>query len=394
MLEAGLREAGCRVFSNRSGANLRSGITTEFILHTSVLGKPKNEWAVIECDEAASAQVFAEIQPRVVLVTNLFRDQLDRYGEIFYARDCIRQGLCAAPEAVVCLNTDCPLTASLAKQIGNRVLYFGVEERAAGKSPQPSTRSDAAHCLRCGAKYSYRYLTYAHLGGYYCPVCGDSRKPAAAAVTEITEQAKEGSTIVWRLGEKQCTAELRLPGMYQLYNATGAAAVMNAIGIGTENITRAVSSFHGAFGRMEKLKVGETDCTMILVKNPAAFNQALEDLRKTDGAFVLVLGLNDHAADGRDISWIWDIDLELLMGMVGRIEQIILFGSRYADMALRLKYAGVPEAKFTLAGDCSGRKTAALIKEASCPVYILPTYTAMLQLRRTLIKKHGAAFWG
>lgn len=393
MIETEFHHAGYSAFSNRSGANLSSGITTAFILHTTIFGRPKNEWAIIECDEAASARVFAEIQPRIVLVTNLFRDQLDRYGEIFHTRDYILTGLKGAPNALVCLNADCPLTASMAEQISNRVRYYGIEKSAAVAKEHPSALSDAAHCLRCGAKYSYSYVTYAHLGGFFCPACGDRRKTTDVAVKKILSRTQESSRVLLRLGEKECAADIRLPTVYNIYNASGAAAVANAAGIETEAITRALSDFTGVFGRMEKFVLGQTDCTMILVKNPAAFNQALEHLCETDGNIVLVLGLNDYAADGRDVSWIWDVNMEQLCDIDRRIDRIIFFGSRYADMALRLKYAGLSEDKFVLVRGCDSRILSKLIRSAPSRVYILPTYTAMVKMRKALVKKHGAGFW-
>lgn len=393
MLEAGLREAGCKVFSNRSGANLRSGITTEVILHTRLSGKAKTQWAILECDEAASAQVFREIQPRIILVTNLFRDQLDRYGEIQHARDCILAGLRSAPDALVCLNADCPLTASMAGEIGNSVLYYGIDASAVENGASPVVLSDASHCLRCGEKYTYSYVTYAHLGGYRCPACGDRRRTADVAVKKILSQTRNGSRIALDLRGKGFYADLKLPTMYNIYNAAGAAAAMLSAGIGPELTVKAISGFTGAFGRMEEFALQQAAATMILVKNPTAFNQAIEYLRHVEGEFELVFGLNDYAADGRDVSWIWDADMERLCDMQQRVKRLVIFGSRYADMALRLKYAGFPEDKFVLIRGCDIKKVMKPVQDSQCPVYILPTYTAMLKLRKELVGKHGDEYW-
>lgn len=394
MLETEFCEAGYTVFTNHSGANLLHGITTEFIAHSTLSGKPASEWAVVECDEAAAVRVFKQIQPRIVLVTNLFRDQLDRYGEISHVRNFIITGLKDAPDALLCLNADDPLTSSIAEQVENKVVFYGFEKSAASAGAVPPELSDASHCIRCKTKYEYSYITYAHLGGFRCPKCGYARKSPSVQVKDILSQNADVSEIILAVDGKDYVAEIKLPTIYNIYNAAGAVAAMTAAGVKAEVSVPAIAKFRCAFGRMEDLTVGDTRCKMILVKNPAAFNQALEYLRGVDGRFSAVFGLNDFYADGRDISWIWDINMELLHTVERRIDRIIVFGSRYADMALRLKYAGIAEDKLVLVSGCDCKKVEELIREAGGSVYILPTYTAMLQLRRKLVNARGTRFWG
>lgn len=393
MLEAGFRTAGYTVFTNHSGANLLSGITTELILNSTLTGKPKCEWAIIECDEAAAVRAFKEMQPRVVLVTNLFRDQLDRYGEISHTRECIINGLKGSPDALVCLNADCSLTSSIAEEIGNSIRYFGMEISAAeDKAPLPDV-SDAAHCIRCKTKYNYSYVTYAHLGGYSCPHCGYERKPADVAVTKILSQSKAGSRIEIIIDGEKCVTGVNLPAIYNIYNAAGSICAMTAAGISFQTAASAVSEFKCAFGRMEDLSIGKTDCKMILVKNPAAMNQALEYYCNFGENAVLVMGLNDRYADGTDISWIWDAGLELLADAGNLPEKIMVFGDRSAEMALRLKYAEIDESRITIVRGCNCKEVVKLVEPLQRPVFILLTYTAMLKLRREIVKNGGTDFW-
>lgn len=393
MLETGFRMAGCTVFANHSGANLLSGITTEFILNSSLLGRPRCEWAIIECDEAASVRAFEKMRPCVVLVTNLFRDQLDRYGEITHARDCILKGLKNSPESTVCLNADCSLTSSIAEGIENHIRYFGVERDALDFMPLPSAVTDATHCIRCKTKYDYSYVTYAHLGGYRCPHCGYQRKPADTAVTRICSQSENSSRIEISIGGEKYAASVNLPAIYNIYNAAGSISAMTAAGISVLTAISAISEFTCAFGRMEDLAIGKSNCKMILVKNPAAMNQAIDYYCDFGGNAVLILGLNDRYADGTDISWIWDANLEPL-GMENNLpERVIVFGDRSAEMALRLKYADIDESRITIVTGCSCKEVVNLIESSNCTIYILLTYTAMMNLRREIVKKDGVNFW-
>ena len=194
MVEEAFEEAGLDYISNRSGANLISGITTEFVMNATLAGRPKKHYAVIECDEAAARKVFGQLRPEVVLVTNLFRDQLDRYGEVTHTLGNIREGLKGTPESILCLNADCSLTSSLALELPNPCVYYGVNGTAVSSREKPSI-SDATHCIRCKTEYEYDYMTYAHLGGYRCPQCGYRRPDADVAVTAVVRQTADSSVV-------------------------------------------------------------------------------------------------------------------------------------------------------------------------------------------------------
>lgn len=390
MVEQAFADAGLNYFANRSGANLISGITTEFVMNSTLGGRPKKEYAVIECDEAAARRTFGQLRPKVVMVTNLFRDQLDRYGEVTHTLENIREGLKAVPDATLCLNADCSLTSSLAGDLPNRVVWFGIEKSAVPERAKPEI-SDATHCIRCKTEYDYDYITYGHLGGYRCPKCGYSRHRADYAVTNIVEQRANGSTVVMDIMCQQRVVDINLPAMYNIYNAIGAVAAVTQMGLSADTAVKALGSFKCGFGRMEQFALGG-GAKMMLVKNPAGCNQVVEFLQNIKERFVLVICLNDRGADGTDISWIWDVDFERLGGIAGRIDRIIVSGDRAPDMAVRIKYAGVAPERIEIERDYE-RLVSALGKQ-NLPVFIMPTYTAMLELRETLIKHCGGAeFW-
>ena len=391
MIEQAFSESGLNYFANRSGANLISGITTEFVMNATLTGKPLKEYAVIECDEAAARKVFSQLKPRVVVVTNLFRDQLDRYGEVTHTLENIRVAMQGAPEAVLCLNADCSLTASLADDLPNRVVYFGIDQGAAPSRPK-SEISDATHCIRCKAEYEYDYISYGHLGGFRCPRCGYRRHRADYAVTEILRQGADSSDLVMDIRGQKRMVTVNLPAMYNIYNAIGAVAAVTEMGLGADAAIAALADFQCGFGRMERFALGKGGTRMMLVKNPAGCNQVIEFLENVKEKFLLVVCLNDRGADGTDISWIWDADFEGLGQLSGYLEQVVVSGDRAADMAVRLKYAGINPGHIRM--ERSYEQLVQWIEGQEKPVFIMPTYTAMLELRQVVIAHCGGDdFW-
>ena len=392
MVEEAFREEGLDCFANRSGANLLSGIVTEFVQNCTLSGKMKKKTAVIECDEAAARTVFRQLRPKVILVTNVFRDQLDRYGEVTHTLGNIREGIAGVPEAVLCLNADCSLTSSLADDCPNRVVYYGLEKGAAASASETEL-SDAAYCIRCRTKYEYDYITYGHLGGFRCPKCGYRRHEADVAVEQITEALPESSTVLLRTAERELREiRINLPAIYNIYNAAGAFAACRAAGIREETVIRALDSFHCGFGRFEHFDLGSAGSTMMLVKNPAGCSRVLEFLESMADRFALVICLNDRGADGTDISWIWDADFERLEGMKDHIAALAVSGIRASDLLVRLKYAGIDPQTVTVERDYE--KLVNWCEKQEVPVYIMPTYTAMLDLRDKVIRHCGGTeFW-
>jgi UDP-N-acetylmuramyl tripeptide synthase len=390
IIEEAFSEQKLSYFANRSGANLLSGITTEFVMNSTLLGKAKKEYAIIECDEAAAVRVFPQLRPKVIVITNLFRDQLDRYGEVTHTLSNIRTAVSTVPEATLCLNADCSLTASLANDLPNSVVYFGIEKDAVPSAEKPLI-SDATHCIRCKTEYIYHYITFGHLGGFECPKCGYHREKADYSVIKVLRQGSDGSSIQMSLRGQNIKAEVNLPALYNVYNAAGSIAAIMEMGFSADTAVNAVEKFQCGFGRMEKFNLGG-GTRLMLAKNPAGCNQVLEFLKEVKNPFVLVLCLNDRSADGTDISWIWDVDYEALPSFSDNLKEIIVSGDRAADMLLRIKYTGFPLEKIF-----EERNYEQLVQKLSGyedQIFIIRTYTAMLDLRKTLIRHCGGAdFW-
>jgi len=379
-------KSGKSYFANRSGANLINGITAIFIENSTLTGKPKKESAVIECDEAASKEVCRLINPAVVLVTNVFRDQLDRYGEVSGTLQNILTGIKHSPNATVCLNADCSLTASIAGQISNKVIFYGVDVPIY-KNPVEEV-SDAPHCIKCKHEYEYSYHTFGHLGGFFCPDCGYKRPKTQVSVTDILSMGISSTKVRVRVFGDDEVITINLPGGYNIYNAVGALAISEAVGFERLAAKRSIASFSCGFGRMEQFDLGGHSARIILVKNPSGCNQVINYLTSITEKTLFVCCLNDNSADGKDVSWIWDVNFEKLNDMIDLIPEIYVSGIRSGDMAVRLKYAGIDEGKLRVFDDYDD-----LISEITkqpLPVIIMPTYTAMMDLRA----KMSAAFGG
>jgi UDP-N-acetylmuramyl tripeptide synthase len=391
MLEHALTAAGKDVLANKSGANLLSGVTAEITCSADWLGRPKKKTAVIECDEGALKQVVPLIHPKVIIVTNLFRDQLDRYGEVMHTLEAIRTGIKKVPDSILCLNADCSLTSSLAFDVPNRIVYYGLNTPLGEQDDQAV--SDARHCIRCGTVYQYRYHTYAHLGAFRCPKCGYERKDPDVAVTAVDSITARGSIVKLAIDGKPWPQEVKigLPAVYNIYNAAAAIAAYRAFGGSTEDVLRSLADVNSSFGRMETFMPGKQAVQMILVKNPAGCSQSIDYLTRLEEDFRLVICLNDRTADGHDISWIWDADYEKLASDA-HVTRILVSGDRAEDMMVRLKYAGIPEEKIAL--ERSNENLLAMMKESPLPVFVLPNYTSMLALRKVLSDATGRKeFW-
>ena len=387
MVEQMLTDANRAVLANRSGSNLEQGIAAELAANASLTGKPRLLTAVIECDEAAFRTVAKKLQPQVIVVTNLFRDQLDRYGEVTHTLELIREGVQGVPNAVLCLNADCSLTASLADGVPNRIRAFGMDVPQAGASEG----SDAPRCIHCGTAYAYTYRTFAHLGGFSCPKCGYARQEPAVAVSAVRSLAENESEAAFTVDGTGWEATVALPAVYNLYNAAAAVAAASAMGVEAKRALLSLADIQSGFGRMERFQLGDVPVMLILVKNPAGCDRALEYLETLSGSFTAVLCLNDNFADGTDVSWIWDASFERLLACA-RPPRLIVSGTRAEDMRLRLKYAGAAEDAVTLLR--STEEVLRAVEQSGEPVYILPTYTAMLPLRAELSRRCGKSdFW-
>lgn len=387
MIEQMVLDAKIDCMANRSGSNLERGIAADLCANASLTGRPKKRTAVIECDEAAFKRVCGEINPEVVVVTNIFRDQLDRYGEVTHTLESIRIGLESAQRATVCLDADDSLVASLAPDAPDRVRFFGIDA-ALG---QGSEISDAPRCIVCGAEYEYDFHTFAHLGGFKCPKCGYSRTEPDVAVAGVDTLGPDGSVFEIRVDGEYYTAALSLPAAYNLYNAAAAVAAATALGVGAEGALKSLSHIESGFGRMERFELGKAKVTMVLVKNPAGCDRAIDYLAGQDFG-TAVFCLNDGQADGTDVSWIWDAGFERIFAGGKAPQRLIVSGTRAEDMRLRLKYAGADEGSVTIIRDVVELTDA--IAQCEGTVCVMPTYTAMLPLRAELAERVGRKeFW-
>ena len=395
MLRNALQESGIEPLSNISGANLLTGITAEFTAQATLTGRPKKKYAIVECDEAALKKVVPLIKPNVIVVTNLFRDQLDRYGEVMHTLEEIKKGVSLVPETTLCLNADCSLTSSLDQDIPNPIIYYGIGENALkdGKSEEAATLSDAKYCIKCGTEYNYTYHTYAHLGGYYCPKCGNKRRSPQIEVSSIDKFSASGTevTLTYNTAERSGSKKIRigLPALYNVYNALSAIGAFEAAGWSRKAICNSLKNINSSFGRMETFNYNNVDIQMILVKNPAGCNQSLSYLTTLSSDYVAVLCLNDRTADGHDISWIWDADHEKVTGDP-HCKKIYVSGTRARDMQIRLKYAGGKD--ITVIED--NNELIDAMTSHDLPVFVLPNYTSMLDLRAALSAVTGKKeFW-
>ena len=390
MIEQCLIESGIDYFTNKSGANMDTGIITEFVVNSTVGGKCKYSYALLECDELAFHKVSRYADIDYVVVTNVFHDQLDRFGDVSHTLDGLYKGIENIPNAVVCLNADCSLSTSLAERISNEIVFFGLD--CPIYKDKVNEVSDAPYCIKCGKEYTYDYITFGHLGKYECKNCGYKKPETPVSVSAIVCSDVDSSTVKMKIREEEATIKINLPGGYNIYNAAACATVCNAMGMDTDSIKSGLESFQCGFGRMEKFHIEDTDIRMILVKNPAGANQVLSFLYNITEPSVFVVGLNDRYGDGTDVSWIWDTDFEMLAAMGDKLKGVIATGIRYDEMAMRFKYAGIPTEKIKVISDYND-----LLKEmveSDAPVFIMPTYTAMLDIREKISKTYSfKEFW-
>ncbi len=383
-----LKNTGEPAFYNRSGANLLQGVTTEFALRCSVFGKKRAKLAAIECDEGLLASVCEQLDPDVLVVTNIFRDQLDRFGEVMHTRDKILAGIKNSPHARLCLNADDSIVSSLADDVENEILWYGINCEVYPK--RVFDLSDARRCIKCGTEYEYEQVSYGHLGKWKCPACGFARKNPDVAIEKIISGTLDACNVNMNICGKTQEAKLDVPAGYDLYNCCCVAAGLHAFGLNSEHIYKALAKFKHGFGRGEVIKLANKTLRLMLVKNPAGCNQVLNlFLNNAQEDFELVVLLNDQDCDGHDVSWIYDAGFEELDLQNKRI---ICGGDRAEDMALRLKYAGAPENNIIIEKDNSAILDK--IDASSISTTVISNYSAMLAFRAAAAKRYGlAGFW-
>jgi UDP-N-acetylmuramyl tripeptide synthase len=392
MIAAILASEGRPPVHNRAGSNMTWGVATALLEQRAAEG-------LFEVDEAWLPRVAQQLNPRLIVLGNLFRDQLDRYGEMEALAEEWAKAVAVAPAGTgLALNADDPLIADLGRDTDTEIpregtLYFGIDDHSQAL-PELQHAFDAKHCRRCGHPYAYEVAFVGHLGHYSCPNCGAQRPRPDVAATRIELRGMEGSTATVRVPGGEIEVQLPLPGLYNVYNALGAITAALKLGVDAERVAAALGGMRAAFGRVETidLKTDGSSLAILLIKNPAGANEVLRTLAlEAEGDPIdLWIALNDRIADGRDVSWVWDADFELLADSVRRVT---CAGTRAPEMALRLKYAGWPEDRIAVEPDIATSLDAAV---ASSPgrIFALPTYTALLELRKLLADRGLAKeFW-
>jgi lipid II isoglutaminyl synthase (glutamine-hydrolysing) len=371
-MAASILSPGRRLAWNHSGANLASGVAS------TLLAARDADLGLLEVDEFALPEMLRRTRPRVVELGNLFRDQLDRYGELEHIAERWRAAVTQLPpEAVLVANADDPLVAALAGE-RERSILFGIDDPRLAR-PVLQHASDSKYCLRCGAPYLYDAAYVGHLGAYRCESCGHARPSLDLAARDVEPDGLDGVSFSLVTADSSVRVRLAVPGLYNVYNALGASALAVALGVELDEIAAGLERFRAAFGRFERFAAGDRSVLLLLIKNPAGANEAIRTLEDGGVPPTLVIALNDEIADGRDVSWIWDVDFEPLLEHAGRI---VASGERAAELGLRFTYAGFPRERLELEPDLERALERGLeLTETGGELAVLPTYTAMLRLR-------------
>ena len=374
-----------RLAHNSAGANLVSGVAS------ALLAAPAAELGLFEVDEGAFPEVARRIRPRAVCLANLFRDQLDRYGELERIAERWRSAVAELPEgSSLVVNADDPQVGDLSVARPGAVTFGLDDPFHAYRSLQHA--ADSKYCLRCGTPYAYAAAYVGHLGDYRCPACGHGRPPLQVAARAIVLEGLERASFELVTPEGPRRVILALPGLYNVYNALAASSLARALGATLDEIAEGLAAARPAFGRFERIQVGDKRVLLLLIKNPAGANEIVRTLLRGGCPRVAMIALNDGIADGRDVSWIWDVDFEPLLEQLVRL---VVSGDRAAELALRCKYAGVPTDAIEVVPELERAldRGLALVDEGG-ELAVLPTYTAMLALRKIVATRgHVPQYW-
>ena len=377
-----LKANGFRVIHNFTGSNLTRGILGQILIETDFRGNFRADFGVFEVDEATTEKAARALKPRIILVTNLFRDQLDRYGELDKVASIINDSFQWASEYII-LNGDDPLVSSLGKDCKIPKIFFGINTPSFSL---PKSVVDLNHCPICDEELHFTSRLYGHLGDYRCLKCGFQRPNLDISAFDI--KFNEDFSLNFKVNFKGEVAEVRSPlyGIFNVYNFLSALSLCTALNIDLKSTVDVLSEATPAFGRLERLNLDSKECVLLLAKNPVGFSINIDTVKrdKTKKNFLIIL--NDNLADGTDTSWIWDVDFESLKDEDFRF--VICSGIRAEDMALRLKYAGIPQIKIEIINDVKQafQKAISLTNDKE-RLYILPNYTAMLEIRGYLARE-------
>jgi len=378
-----LERDGRRLVHNRAGANMAGGVASALLDAAHVGGQMDGDTGLFEVDEFWLPRVADALHPRALLLGNLFRDQLDRYGELDAIADRWAAVVAAQPAGTkLVLNADDPLVADLGTT--SEPVYFGIDDDRLAL-PALQHAADSKHCRRCGHAYVYDAAYLGHLGRYHCPNCGAHRPEPQVVARDVELHGVRSARFALHTPVGQAEVDLPLPGLYNVYNALGAAALGFALDVPLDDVVAGLEAVAPAFGRAEVVQAGGRDLVLLLVKNPAGANEVLRTLVLENGQLDLLGLLNDRTADGHDVSWVWDADFELL---APRLRTMTCGGTRAAELAVRMKYAGADPETLRVEHELERALDAALAGgDPARPLYALPTYTALLELRELLVRR-------
>jgi lipid II isoglutaminyl synthase (glutamine-hydrolysing) len=409
-----IEATGTKLVHNQAGANMAGGVASTLLAAAGRGAGIDGELGLFEVDEMWLDRLVAQLHPSTILLGNLFRDQLDRYGELDSIAErwtaTVRTG--AGAQARLVCNADDPLVADIGRESPD-ALYYGVDDHSLALEGMAHA-ADAKHCRRCGGPYTFDAIYLGHLGHYHCPQCGQTRPSPTVLARSVELEGVRSSRFRLCTPAGEADVVLALPGLYNVYNALAAAALAVSLGISLAHVVEGLQSTRAAFGRAESVVVDGRQARILLVKNPVGANEVLRTIALEPGSHDLLGILNDNIADGRDVSWIWDADFELL---AGRVHSAVCSGARAPELALRLKYAGIEPERIEIvenlhdalaratggrdrvgAGDATAPRSGhgvtgggVDVGDQDTPLYVLPTYTAMLALRELLVRRGEAA---
>jgi lipid II isoglutaminyl synthase (glutamine-hydrolysing) len=387
MVAAILEGRGDRVVHNRAGSNMHWGVATALL----DAAKGHGQLGLFEVDEAWVKHIADSLDPKAFLLSNLFRDQLDRYGELETLAELWADVVSThGSGSDFVFNADDPLLADLGSHCDG-ALYFGLEDKSLGLDALQHA-ADSKTCRNCGAAYYYEFSYLGHLGHYHCPGCGRGRPTPNIAASRVVLKGMSGSYVEIKAPAASLEVNLPLPGLYNVYNALAAAALSLQLEATPQQVQTGLERIGAAFGRVETISIQDRPVSILLVKNPTGANEVLRTLTLEQNFLDVWIALNDNTADGRDISWIWDADFEIL---AGHLRRVTCSGTRAEEMALRLKYAGV-SAPISIERDLGTSLDAAVADRDgsdNVALYALPTYTALLELRHLLTRRGIAKRW-
>ncbi len=383
-----LEAEGRKVICNHTGSNMLMGVAAAFVLNASATGKIDADNAVIEIDEASTVRVFPHFKPSLCVLTNLFRDQLDRYGEIDITMDLLRKAFDMAPDMKIIVNGDDSLSTFLAQESGHPVITYGISERVnQGKETGGSSHEirEGQFCKRCGTRLLYEFYHYSQLGIYRCPDCGFQRPAIDYDACRIEQKDGLSFSVKERGKEKENLKQIHANyrGFYNIYNILACYAAVRTAGIPTDHFDRMLDEYHPENGRNEQFQIGSTKVLLNLAKNPAGFNQNISSVMEDTSLKDLIIVINDNAQDGKDISWLWDVDFDRLKDE--SIHSITVSGLRCQDMRLRLKYVSI---RADLIEDVKSA-IEARIQDGCGNLYVLVNYTALYSTHNILKEMEG-----